>query len=148
MQEDDQDYQTLVLRLEEMLENLASGLAVDESEFSYLARRVYNFTVIHAAVPLQLTQAKALNILASAPGHPVLHDLKYMAKGASQMYARLTSPVTNLSRDSADAPLGVEVGHTNTVVQFPQPLREEADVEVETEPKSSGIGFQRPSDEW
>ncbi len=106
MQEDDQDYQTLVLRLEEMLEKLASGLAVDESEFSDPASRVYNFTVVHATVPLQIDEAKALNILASAPEHPVLHDLKYMAKGASQMYARLTSPVTNPSIDPADVPPG------------------------------------------
>jgi hypothetical protein len=148
MKEYDQDFQALVLRLEVILEKLAGELAVDESELSYLASRVYNFTVVHATVPLQMTQAKALNILASAPEHPVLHDLKYMAKGASQMYARLTSPLTNLSRDPDNVRLGVEVSHAKTVVQGPHQMFEDAALEDEPETLSSGVGFQRPSSEW
>ena len=148
MQDDDFNYPMLVCKLQETFEKLTGGHAVDESELGYLAIRVYNFTIVHATVPLQLTQANALNILASAPEHSVLQDVKYMAQGASQMYARLTSPLANLSRYPGDAPLGVEVSHAKIAGQEPQQMLEDVALEVEPETRSSRIGFQRPSSEW
>lgn len=138
------DLTALIVQFQTMIDDCVKGQIVDDAALAYLAHRIYNFTVVHATIPLHPSQAKALNILVSIPDHPALRNVSLLAQGASQMYARLTSPLPNTAPNLANAQIDTPpILELSAVTDAEPPLtaivqEQTADIE------RRGVGFQLP----
>lgn len=87
------ELEVLVHKLESLLDLVAAGQQVAETELVRTAEQIYAYVRIHAGNPLSSAQARALVELSTAPSHPSLDRLRWRAEGALDMYSRLTSSV-------------------------------------------------------